>query len=108
MSPEFAPLSAAFLSALKSLPFSSPSPSKGATNREGFPAEEESDERGQVGLIPVLPESLVEPLVGAFSTLAMADTSDKRDRCGRSHQLYFVFLVYLFFPRRRFCSSSLL
>lgn len=83
MSPDSAPLATPFLSALKSPPFQLQSPSRGG-GKELSPAAEAAvaaaKEMGTPGLVPYVPEGLVEPLVEAFRVLSAADASDKRVR----------------------------
>ena len=89
VSPDAAAPSASFLSALKSPPFNLQSPLRPGGGREqqlsaaAEAAVAAAREEGAPGLIPYVPEGLVEPLVGAFGVLSAADASDKRPRWGR-------------------------
>ncbi|CAM9143892.1 unnamed protein product [Scytosiphon promiscuus] len=83
VSPDSAPLATPFLSSLKSPPYQPQSPSRvGGT---GLSAAAEAavaaaKELGTPGLVPYVPQGLVEPLVEAFGVLSAADASDKRAR----------------------------
>eukprot|EP00752_Nemacystus_decipiens_P002251 g2132.t2 len=85
VSPDAAAPPASFLSALKSPPFNLQSPLRHGGREQQLSAAAQAAvaaarEEGAPGLIPYVPEGLVEPLVDAFGVLSAADASDKRPR----------------------------
>lgn len=75
--------STSFLSALKSPPLNLQSPLRGGSRELSAAAEAAvaaAKAEGTPGLVPYVPEGLVEPLVKAFDVLSAADASDKRVR----------------------------
>lgn len=115
VSPDTAAPPASFLSALKSPPFNLQSPLRPGAARElsaaAEAAVEAAREEGAPGLIPYVPEGLVEPLVEAFGVLSAADASDKRPRWGREGGGFdlrvctccYIVAAYLFFPPQHYC-----
>lgn len=84
MSPDSTAPSAGFLSALKSPPLNLQPPLSGGSRDLSATAEAAvaaARAEGAPGLVPYVPEGLVDPLVKAFCVLSASDASDKRERC---------------------------
>ncbi|CAN0181713.1 unnamed protein product [Pylaiella littoralis] len=83
LSPDSTAPSAGFLSALKSPPLNLQPPLSGGSRDLSATAEAAvaaARAEGAPGLVPYVPEGLVDPLVKAFCVLSASDASDKRER----------------------------